>query len=66
MDKLKGKERVWERIYDHKQNEKFLVTSNDSRTTYYLYTKENNHWKKIGRSKTPLAFFDTIKSVFNK
>ena len=54
LPKLPRNETLWERMYDHNGNLKYLITSDYRREVYYLYHVDTDESvRKIGKGKNP-------------
>lgn len=52
---------VWVRGYNSNGALRYVITSNKMRDRYFLYTQENNEWRKTAKARSPIAFEGRVK-----
>jgi len=47
---------IWVRGCDSDGTLRYVITSNKTRDRYFLYSLENDEWRKIAKARSPSAF----------
>jgi hypothetical protein len=62
-------ETVWVGYYTTKQEVRFIMTSKEDRSVYFLYEFTDGQFKKLGKSKSPVELeekFDVRSKLLGK
>lgn len=52
---------AWVRGFDSEGTLCYIITSNKMRDKYFLYSHENEEWKRIAKARSPSSFEGRVK-----
>lgn len=68
INKIPDNEIVWVEYLTKEHESQFLITSKESRDTYFLYAVLDNGYKRVGKAISPIALeekYEVIERIRN-